>query len=115
MQMASSAKRVCRLWRSASEYTATVRMPRSLAAQMTRSAISPRLAMRILLNITDPDIVARHVVAREDLRETFGLSRPNGEQRLAILHRTAIFHQLRRQDASGLRFDLVHQLHRFDD
>jgi hypothetical protein len=35
---------------SASEYTATVWMPRRLAVRMTRHAISPRLAMRILSN-----------------------------------------------------------------
>ena len=36
---------------SASEYTATVRMPRRLQVRATRTAISPRLAMRILSNI----------------------------------------------------------------
>ena len=36
---------------SASECTATVRMPISLQARWTRSAISPRLAMRIFSNI----------------------------------------------------------------
>ena len=36
---------------SASEYTATVRIPRRLAVAAMRQAISPRLAIRILLNI----------------------------------------------------------------
>jgi hypothetical protein len=37
--------------RSASLYTATVEMPNSLQAQMTRRAISPRLATRIFWNM----------------------------------------------------------------
>ena len=50
MQMAWSARATCRLSRSASEYTATVEMPISLQARMTRMAISPRLAIRIFVN-----------------------------------------------------------------
>src|ERR1700742_2820984 len=49
--IASSANFTCRLLRSASEYTATVRMPISWHALITRSAISPRLAIRTLRNI----------------------------------------------------------------
>ena len=51
MQTSSSAKRTCRASRSASLYTATVRMPSSRQAEMMRSAISPRLAIRIFLNM----------------------------------------------------------------
>src|SRR5690606_14208822 len=47
----SSAMRTWRASRSASEYTATVAMPIRLAVLMTRQAISPRLAMRSLVNI----------------------------------------------------------------
>ncbi len=47
MQIASSACWTCRARESASEYTATVLMPRRLQVRMTRQAISPRLAMRI--------------------------------------------------------------------
>ena len=36
---------------SASEYTATVEMPIARQVRITRSAISPRLAMRILLRV----------------------------------------------------------------
>src|SRR5258705_11435784 len=54
MRRASSASATCRASRSASEYTATVRMPMSRAAVMTRHAISPRLAMRILRNTLLP-------------------------------------------------------------
>src|SRR5258708_40299362 len=50
MRRASSASATWRASRSASEYTATERMPMSRAAVMTRQAISPRLAMRILRN-----------------------------------------------------------------
>src|SRR5579862_643421 len=56
MHTASSANRTWRELRSASEYTATVGIPSSLQAQMTRNAISPRLAIRILRNIAD-DVV----------------------------------------------------------
>src|SRR6202789_420898 len=54
MQIASSANRTCRLLRSASEYTATVRIPISLHALITRSAISPRLAINTLRNMLYP-------------------------------------------------------------
>jgi len=50
MHTSSSAKRTCSDSRSASEYTATVWTPNSLHARITRSAISPRFAMRTLLN-----------------------------------------------------------------
>ena len=52
-------------------------MPSSLQALMTRTAISPRLAMRIFLNRTD------------------------GKQRLPVLHRLAVHHQLAFDDAGG--------------
>src|ERR1700682_1084962 len=91
MHTAWSAKRTCRLSRSASEYTATVLMPNSLQAQITRSAISPRLAMRIFLNGTD------------------------AKQGLPVLDRLAVRYQLARDDAGDLRLDLVHELHRLDD
>src|SRR5579871_1540563 len=48
MRTASSAATTCAAFRSASEYTATVRIPMARAVRMTRSAISPRLAIRIL-------------------------------------------------------------------
>src|SRR5437773_3866830 len=53
MQTLSSASRTCMASASAVECTATVEMPSSLHARSTRSAISPRLAMRILSNILD--------------------------------------------------------------
>src|SRR3954463_6762641 len=50
MCRASSAISTCSALRSASEYTATVRMPMRFAVRITRQAISPRLAIRILRN-----------------------------------------------------------------
>src|SRR5262245_45887835 len=63
MQTSSSANLTWSESLSTSEWTATVRMPSSLQAQMMRSAISPRFAMRIFLNMplegladrTDPE------------------------------------------------------------
>src|SRR5947209_4882300 len=46
---ASSAMRTCKESRSTSEYTATDAMPNSRQARITRTAISPRLAIRIFL------------------------------------------------------------------
>ena len=50
MQIASSASRTCIASASAVEWTATVLMPISWQARWMRSAISPRLAIRILSN-----------------------------------------------------------------
>src|SRR6185295_16798831 len=77
---------------------ATVRMPSSRHAEITRSAISPRLAMRIFLNI----------VPR--LR-----GEANGEELFAVLDGLAVAGIDRDDFALDVRLDLVHQLHRFDD
>ena len=53
MQMASSACLACSDALSASEWIATVGMPRALADRNTRHAISPRFATRIFLNMTN--------------------------------------------------------------
>src|SRR4029450_11745143 len=95
MQMSSSAKRTCSACSSASEYTATVLMPSSRHAWITRRAISPRFAIRIFLN----------------MRLLF-LCR---EQPLAELHRLAVLDVDLHDLAVVLGVDLVHQLHRFDD
>src|SRR5689334_17330297 len=99
MQTASSAKRTCSASLSAVECTATVPMPNSRQARMIRSAISPRLAIRIFLNKAS----LRGAVT--DLR------RFDAEQRLAELHRTAVLHQDLGDPAGELRLDFVHQLH----
>src|ERR1051326_6057860 len=54
---ASSACVTCSAPRSTSEKTATVAMPISRQARITRTAISPRLAMRTLVNIAETLIV----------------------------------------------------------
>src|SRR5688572_30414021 len=95
MQTLSSAKRTWRAFLSADEWTETVRMPSSRHARMIRSAISPRLAMRPLLNMELP--------------------RGQLEQRLAVLHRLRILLQDRDHGAVGVGLDLVHELHRLDD
>src|SRR5262245_33384825 len=95
MQTLSSARRTCIASASAVEWTATVAMPSSLHARWMRSAISPRLAIRTLSNISwflfDDD------------------------ERLAEFDRLAVLDQDRR-DLAGMRGgDLVHGLHGFDD
>src|SRR6478736_3002545 len=50
MRTATSASRTCRAPASASEYTATERIPRARRVRMTRQAISPRLATRTVPN-----------------------------------------------------------------
>src|SRR5437764_8760253 len=50
MRCVSSASFTCSAPRSASEYTATVRIPMRFAVRITRQAISPRFAIRILRN-----------------------------------------------------------------
>src|SRR5580698_9937110 len=66
-------------------------MPRSLHAQITRRAISPRFAIRIFLN------------------------GPDAKEGFSVFHRLAVLYELALDDAGDVGFDLVHQLHRFDD
>ena len=94
MHTASSAKRTCSEFRSASEYTATVEMPSSLQAQMTRNAISPRLATRIFWNM--------------DGRRLPLTAGTDAEERLAVFDRLAIFDKDAYQFAAFVRFDFVH-------
>src|ERR1700748_1248271 len=93
MQTLSSAKRTCMAEASASECTATVEMPISLQARWTRSAISPRLAMRILSNMALLD-------------DGQGLPEFHG---LAVLGHDGPHH------AALGRGNRVHRLHRLDD
>src|SRR4030081_1619729 len=71
MQMASSAEWTGRLCASASLYTTTLWIPSSRHARMTRSAISPRFAMRILSNEIEGLLQRRGVghVRRPRVRE----------------------------------------------
>src|SRR5262249_21121893 len=77
---------------SASEWTTTVRMPISRQARWMRSAISPRLAIRIFSNTLAQD-----------------------KERLAVLDRLTVLDEDRLDRAGGVGVDLVHQLHRLDD
>src|ERR1700761_6667015 len=96
MQTLSSASRTCMASASAVEWTATVAMPMSWQARWMRSAISPRLAMRIFLN--------------KAARRLF-----DDDQRFAVLHRLTVRHQDLLQDAALRRLDRVHHLHGLDD
>src|SRR5690606_11619173 len=97
MQTLSSARRTCMASASAVEWTATVWMPSSLQARRIRSAISPRLAIRILLNMVLPRGSLDH------------------HQRLAELDRMTVLDQDAGDDAGARRGNLVHRLHRLDD
>src|ERR1700761_4894267 len=97
MQIASSAKRTWRLLRSASEYTATVRMPSSRQAEITRSAISPRFAIRTFLNMPT------------------SLPRPYREQRLTVFHGLPVLSEDLHHFTGNVALDLVHELHGFHD
>src|SRR3954468_18522122 len=95
MQTASSASFTYLASRSASEYTMTALTPSSWQARWIRRAISPRLATRIFLNMP-----ARSL---------------DHEERLAVLHRLAVLAQDLRDRARLVGFDLVQDLHGFDD
>src|SRR5262245_48807671 len=103
MHTSSSANRTWSAFSSASENTATVLMPSSRHAWMMRSAISPRLAIRIFLNIW----LSRAPGA--------GLRRPDGEQPFAVVNGSTVLHVHLHDFTVAFGVDLVHQLHRFDD
>src|SRR6185503_14629671 len=93
MQTLSSAIRTCMAWESAVEWIATVSMPISLQARWTRSAISPRLAIRIFSNI---DSV-------------------HDQQHLAEFHRLGVVDDDLRHSARLGRLDRVEGFHGLDD
>src|SRR6185503_17796981 len=97
MQTLSSARRTCMASASAVECTATAATPSSLQARSTRSAISPRLAIRILSNIASRLALLDH------------------RQRLAIFDRLAVLDKDGDDGAGAGGGDLVHGLHGFDD
>src|SRR5947207_11548558 len=101
MHTLSSASRTCIASASAVECTATVAMPSSLQARSTRSAISPRLAMRILSNIRTRGASAAPLF--------------DDHQRLAIFDRLTVLEQNLHDGSSARRRDLVHGFHRLDD
>src|SRR6516165_4831778 len=63
---ASSQSATWRLPASASEYTATVRTPSRRAVIATRHAISPRFAIRILVNMDSTGGGRRRIVAPQE-------------------------------------------------
>src|SRR5204863_4977388 len=82
-------------------------MPSSLQARITRSAISPRLAIRTFWNMWvarfgAPAVAPYHVST-------------HSEQRLAKLNRLTIISEHFVNNAAGFSLDLVHHFHRFDD
>src|SRR5687768_15028227 len=101
MHTASSAKRTWSALASAVECTATVAIPSSRQARMTRRAISPRLAIRTFLNTG--------ACSPRAARRSGGL---DPEQRLAELHRLPVLHHHLGDPPGHLGLDLVHQLHR---
>src|SRR5262249_3758581 len=96
MHTASSAKRTCKEFRSASEYTATVPIPSSLQAQITRRAISPRLATRIFLNIGWRLLLA---------------AAPEADQRWPFFSGLPVVRESPQPFPADVRLNLVHQLH----
>src|SRR6056297_180707 len=96
MQMASSAMRTCIASASAVEWTATLATPISRQARITRRAISPRLAIRILSNMPVPRLF-------ED------------DEGGAVFDRCAVLDQNAFHRAAARRRDVVHRLHRLDD
>src|SRR5215510_13788329 len=96
MHTLSSASRTCMASASATEWTSTVRIPISRQARWMRSAISPRLAIRIFSNIACDALGDDH-------------------QRLAELDRLTVLDQDLRHRAGVRRGDRVHHLHGLDD
>src|ERR1700682_1583037 len=101
MQHISAARRTCMASSSAVECTATVGMPSSLQARSTRSAISPRLAIRILSNM--------------GRRTQWFAMLLDDHQRLAVLDRLGVSDQYLDHCAGTWRRNLIHRLHRLDD
>src|SRR5262245_49916786 len=98
MHTLSSARRTCMASASAVECTATVAMPSSLQARSMRSAISPRLAIRILSNM-----------------RTKRLALLDDRERLGIFDRLTVVDEDCEHSAGMGRRDGVHGLHGFDD
>src|SRR5205807_1903977 len=81
-------------------------MPSSCRARMTRTATSPRFAIRTRLNIRRGPL---------ERVERAGDRRLEIEENLPELDGLAVLDMDRAHGAFDLRFDLVHQLHGFED
>src|SRR6476620_5754821 len=85
-------------------------MPISRHARCTRSAISPRLAIRIFLNMGCPGSFWR-----SGRRGSWATTSLDDEQGLAVLDRLAVLDQDLGDRAGHVGLDLVHDLHGLDD
>src|SRR5512132_4700240 len=99
MQIDSSASRTCMASTSAVECTATERIPISRQARRMRSAISPRLAIRILWNTSGS--------GESSLRRS-----GDQQQRLAVLDGHAAGDEQPFDAAGSMRLDRIEHLHR---
>src|ERR1043166_2897941 len=121
MQAASSAKRTCSESRSTSLRTATVLIPISLQVQMMRQAISPRLAIRIFLNLRGLKAINLPQKSTSSTKRMLVLLVPfyhltfDTEQRLAVLYRLPVFNINLDDFSARLGLNLVHEFHGFDD
>src|SRR6266446_6724922 len=118
MHTLSSARRTCMASASAVECTATVGMPSSLQARRMRSAISPRLAIRIFSNMAA--LILKRDPETSRNRQTGPCAKPrtrslDDHQRFAEFHRLGVFEQDLDDGARLGRGNLVHRLHRLDD
>src|SRR5947207_36679 len=100
MQTLSSARRTCMASASAVECTATVEMPSSLHARSTRSAISPRLAIRILSNMLS---LRAHAANGGGVSSLAAQALLDDDQRFAKLHRLSVLDQNLRHRARARR------------
>src|SRR3954462_4994845 len=117
MQSDSSANRTWSEWASAVEWTATVLIPSSRAARITRSAFSPRFRLRIFETIYAPPLRPTPGAgkARSSINPPPGSCGLEAEQRFSVLDRAPVLDEDLYEASRFLRLDLVHQLHRLDD
>src|SRR6478736_531742 len=108
MQTLSSASRTCMASASAVECTATVDMPSSLHARRTRSAISPRLAIRILSNISSLGHRELRMAAAEKFSHGSFAPLLDDHQRFAEFDRLSVLDENLRHRARARRWNLVH-------
>src|ERR1700745_387336 len=119
MHTLSSARRTCMASASAVECTATVAIPSSVPSRRLRSAIPPRLAIRILSNIVAREFANSCDRDRSALPfHDVTIPRPasfEDDERLAELHGLSVLEQDLHHRAGLGRGDMVHRLHRLDD
>src|SRR5689334_15730967 len=97
-------------------------MPRSRQARMTRRAISPRLATRILWNISDCRLQIADCHSRLPVNlqseicnlKSLSACGIDPEQHLPVLDRLLVLDQDLGDDPGALGLDLVIELHRLD-